>query len=139
MWEKMKEVVGKLLDCREKIAEYVVLAEQGFRGKTGLEKRAYVVGKINELVDIPYVPEWIEAMIIGGIVDKICNLLNLLTDHEFQTAAAALYAPAAAPKIAALLEAPNELIAQAALEKQPLDEKLNALYAAYGVKSEQPV
>ena len=76
MWQKIKE----------RAIELVKWAERELSGKTGAEKRAAVVTKMCALIGIPYLPEWIEVMfepiLYGWVVDKVCNFLNILTEHD---------------------------------------------------------
>ncbi|MDR1377934.1 MAG: hypothetical protein LBJ36_02645 [Synergistaceae bacterium] len=57
-------------------------------GKTGAEKKKAAVAKMSELIDLPYVPEWLEDLIepalYGVAIDAVCNLFNILTNHSFK-------------------------------------------------------
>lgn len=74
MWEKLNEV-------KKWVVEKVLWAEKELRGKTGAEKRAAVVAKLNEIIDLPWVPEWVEEKVIGWMVDLACEKLNWLFGH----------------------------------------------------------
>lgn len=49
----------------------------------GKEKRQLAIDIINELVDIPVIPEFIEAKIIGLVVDAIVSALNKIFGKQW--------------------------------------------------------
>ena len=79
MWEKLKEI-------KKWVLEKVLWAETELKGKTGAEKRAVVVGKLNEIINLPWVPEWVEGKLIGWLVDLCCGKLNWLFGHDWKDA-----------------------------------------------------
>ena len=137
MWEKVKECATGL----------VLWAETELAGKTGKEKRKTVVTKLREMIDWPVIPEFIEAIfepiLYGFVVDKVCDMLNLLTDGDFKDVV--LDEPQT-QKVAALIGVkpdgepvmpvePVKTLEAAAPDMSGLDARLNALYAKYAVKS----
>jgi hypothetical protein len=125
-------------------------AEKNLTGKTGAEKRAAVVAKLCALIDIPYVPEWLEGMIepilYGFVVDAACNLWNLLFGHTFvnaeltpeQTAKAAeliTVTPTGESRLPSEEDLPIK-VASLIAEAPDVDAKLSALYAQYGAKKD---
>ena len=79
MWQKLNEI-------KKWVVEKVLWAEKELRGKTGAEKRAAVVAKLNEIIDLPWVPEWVEGKAIGWMVDLACEKLNWLFGHVWKGA-----------------------------------------------------
>lgn len=76
MWEKMKRL-------KQWVVEKVLWAEQELAGKTGAEKRAVVVSKLDELITLPFFLEWADGPVIGWLVDMACEKLNWLRDGDF--------------------------------------------------------
>lgn len=76
MWEKLNEI-------KKWVVEKVLWAEKELRGKTGAEKRAAVVAKLDELIVLPFWLEWADGPLIGWLVDLVCAKLNWLTDGDF--------------------------------------------------------
>ena len=118
MWEKLKEI-------KKWVLEKVLWAEEELRGKSGAEKRAAVVGKLNELINLPWVPEWVEGKIIGWLVDLWCEKLNWLFGHDW--------------KEADLDETQKDELAECLTASIPkatgtVDERLEALCKEYGVE-----
>tara|TARA_Y100000310_G_C20505390_1_gene726158 strand:+ start:769 stop:1005 length:237 start_codon:yes stop_codon:yes gene_type:complete len=54
----------------------IVSAENLFGPGTGPQKRAWVVESINKAIDIPYIGEGMEEVIIGFLVDMLIEFLN---------------------------------------------------------------
>lgn len=50
---------------------------------TGEEKRELVVQVINDLVDIPILPEWCEAKRFGYLVDFAIEMVNQVAGHAW--------------------------------------------------------
>lgn len=115
------------------VAEKVRWAEAEMRGKSGKEKRAAVVKKLDELIELPFYVDWVSDIFIGLLVDHVCNALNLLTDGDWDKAA-----NISSEEIAAVAEASEESLTEALRghETESVDEKLEALYKAYGIKTE---
>lgn len=76
------ETIGeKYGQCKEKIVASVRWAEENMKGRSGAEKRAAVVAKLDEWIKLPFWLEMIDGPVLGFIVDRVCNALNILTDH----------------------------------------------------------
>ncbi len=73
MWEKIKKTV----------IEQVMWAEKNLKGKNGAQKRKAVVSKLDEVIKLPPSLEWLDDMILGWLVDRVCDQLNELTRHNF--------------------------------------------------------
>jgi hypothetical protein len=138
MWREIKEKTFGLIQW----------AEKELTGKSGAEKRAAVVAKLCAIIDIPYIPDWLEGMVepvlYGWVVDKTCNLLNILTEHAFE---ALSLSPEQISKAAGLIEItpdgtgilPNEMdlpdnVTEAVFDAGNIDAKLARLYEAYAGK-----
>jgi len=128
MWEKFKKL-------KVWVVEKVMWAEKGLRGKTGAEKRAVVVAKLNEIIDLPWVPEWAEEKVIGWLVDLACGKLNILTDHDFSEMQ---LDEKQTEELAEALEAPTEMVVSAASKAATVDERLAELCKMYGIEREEP-
>lgn len=125
MWQKMKTWV----------LEQVVWAEKNLKGKTGAEKRAAVVSKVDEMLVLPWWAEWADGFVIGWMVDKICERLNWLTDWKFEDVD---LTPERTEKLTAVMDAPLVKVKAAAEEQKSLDERLAALAEQYGLEQEKP-
>ena len=75
---------GKLEQLKAWAIEQVLWAEANFNGKSGAEKKAAVVKKIDELIVLPFYLEWMDDKIIAWLVDLACEKLNALTKHNFK-------------------------------------------------------
>lgn len=107
--------------------QLVVEAEKSMPGKTGKEKRAWVVQKIDDMIKLPLVLEFIDGPVAGVIVDAVCDKLNLLTDH--QIAAVDASTPIAAATVAAVTDASAEAIVAAKAVATSVDDRIKALAA----------
>ena len=63
--------------------EQVLWAEKNLQGKSGAEKKAAVIKKLDDLIVLPSYLEWLDDMILSWLVDTVCEKLNALTDHNF--------------------------------------------------------
>lgn len=63
--------------------EQVLWAEKNLKNKSGAEKKAAVVKKLDDMITLPSYLEWIDDIIIGCIVDKACEKLNAFAGHKF--------------------------------------------------------
>ena len=72
-----------LEDAKRKIVEQVIWAETELAGKSGADKKAAVVKRLDELIKLPAYLEWVDDMIISYLVDQACEKLNKLTAHNF--------------------------------------------------------
>ena len=66
--------------------EQVLWAEKNLNGKSGAEKKAAVVKKLDDMIKLPSYLEWVDDVIIGYIVDKACEKLNDFAGHDFGNA-----------------------------------------------------
>ena len=73
MFDKFKNIVNDVI-------EQVVWAERELRGKTGAEKKAIVVKKIDDLIVLPAALEWVDDILISYLVDLACNMFNSIDD-----------------------------------------------------------
>ena len=65
------------------VIEQVLWAEKNLKGKSGAEKKAAVVQKLDELIKLPFYLEWVDDIIISYLVDVVCSKLNEITQHDF--------------------------------------------------------
>jgi len=69
----------KKLNIIQLIQEVVKLVESiasEFGGTTGKEKKEIAIQAIQSVIDIPFVPEWVEDRVIVLLVDFIVDLFN---------------------------------------------------------------
>ena len=59
-----------------KVEEAVKQAELKFPGGEGINKRKFAIDVINAVVDVPFIPEFIEKEIIGLLVDFCIWIYN---------------------------------------------------------------
>ena len=71
-------------NIKQKIIEQVLWAENNLRGKTGAEKKAAVVRKLDDMSKLPAYLEWADDMVISYLVDQACEKLNAITAHSFE-------------------------------------------------------
>ena len=71
-------------NIKQKIIEQVLWAENNLRGKTGAEKKAAVVRKLDDMIKLPAYLEWADDMVISYLVDQACEKLNAITAHSFE-------------------------------------------------------
>ena len=76
MFDKFKGIVNDVI-------EQVVWAERELRGKTGAEKKAIVVKKLDDLIVLPAALEWVDDILISYLVDLACNMFNSI-DEKFE-------------------------------------------------------
>ncbi len=65
------------------VIEQVLWAEKNLKGKSGADKKAAVVQKLDELIKLPFYLEWVDDIIISYLVDSVCSKLNEITQHDF--------------------------------------------------------
>ncbi len=63
--------------------EQVLWAEKNLKGKSGAEKKAAVVKKLDDLMKLPAYLEWADDLFFSWLVDKVCEKLNAMTEHNF--------------------------------------------------------
>ena len=73
----------KLREIKKWTIEQVLWAERELKGKTGAEKKAAVVKKLDDLIKLPFYLEWIDDIILGVLVDNACKVLNDFAGHKF--------------------------------------------------------
>ncbi len=76
MFDKFKGIVNDVI-------EQVVWAERELRGKSGAEKKAIVVKKIDDLIVLPAALEWVDDILISYLVDCACSMFNSI-DEKFE-------------------------------------------------------
>lgn len=74
----------KLQRLKEWTIEQVIWAEKHLDGSTGAEKKATVVKKFDEMIELPAYLEWIDDIFIGKLVDMACEKLNEFAGHNFK-------------------------------------------------------
>ena len=65
--------------------EQVLWAEKNLKGKSGAEKKAAVIKKLDELIVLPSYLEWVDDLLLSWLIDNVCEKLNLITGHNFAT------------------------------------------------------
>lgn len=78
MFDKFKGIVNDVI-------EQVVWAERELRGKSGAEKKAIVIKKLDDLIVLPAALEWVDDILISHLVDLACNMFNSI-DEKFEDA-----------------------------------------------------
>ena len=73
----------KLKQIKRWVIEQVLWAESAMKGKTGAEKKAAVVKKLDDLIQLPFYLEWCDDIVIEWLVDQACDKLNGLIGHNF--------------------------------------------------------
>lgn len=63
--------------------EQVIWAEKNLKDKSGAEKKAAVVKKLDDMITLPSYLEWIDDIIIGKLIDTVCENLNKIIGHDF--------------------------------------------------------
>ena len=63
--------------------EQVIWAETQLKDKSGAEKKAAVVKKLDEFVKLPAYLEWADDLFFSWLVDTVCEKLNAMTEHNF--------------------------------------------------------
>ena len=63
--------------------EQVMWAEKNLKGKNGAEKRKAVIEKLDDMIVLPSYLEWVDDIIIGKLVDMVCDKLNDFAGHDF--------------------------------------------------------
>ncbi|MBR2208651.1 MAG: hypothetical protein IJ859_07595, partial [Synergistaceae bacterium] len=63
--------------------EQVIWAERELKGKSGTEKKAAVIKKLDDLIKLPFYLEWVDDIVLSWIVDAACERLNKFAGHKF--------------------------------------------------------
>ena len=120
MWEKFKQL-------KQWVVEKVLWAEKELAGKTGAEKRAAIIQRLDDLIKLPFWLEWADGPLIGWVVDLTCDKLNWLTDHGDWEAVT----PEQGAELAEVLTAKTSRIDT---RGKTVDERLEELYKEYGIE-----
>jgi len=88
---KATELVAKLDEVKDKIKgvsslkaaldaipDVVSLVEAEAADLAGADKKALAVAVLNKLIDIPFIPESVESVILGWAIDAVVAALNKL-------------------------------------------------------------
>jgi len=62
-------IINKIIDNIGIVMDAIVDAQRKYGRGTGSTKKQVVVSVINQLIDIPYIPEKLEGILIGYTVD----------------------------------------------------------------------
>ena len=124
MWDGF---CARFSEFKKWVIERVLWAETEMADKTGPERRAYIVQRLDDLIKLPFWLEWADGMVIGWIVDRACDKLNWLTDHDI---AGAQVTAAQAAELADVLDAKTSKIDT---RGKSVDERLEDLYRQYGI------
>ena len=76
--------MGMLDNVKMKVIEQVLWAENELFGKSGTEKKAAVIKKLDDLIKLPAYLEWVDDMIIPYLIDQACQKLNDISAHSFK-------------------------------------------------------
>ena len=71
-----------IVNFQKSVIEQVAWAERELKGKTGPEKKAAVVKKLDDIIKLPAYLEWIDDILISYLVDKACDMFNLIEDNK---------------------------------------------------------
>lgn len=71
-------------EIKEWAVEQVLWAERNLHGKTGAEKKAAVIKKLDDMIELPPYLEWADDMVLSWLVDAVCNKINAAVGHDFE-------------------------------------------------------
>ena len=74
----------KLKQIKKWVIEQILWAERELHGKTGAEKRAAVVKKLDDLIQLPCYLEWVDDIMLGVLVDNAVKVMNNYAGHKFE-------------------------------------------------------
>jgi len=82
--DKIK-TVKSLKEAAEAVPDVVKLVEGVGQDEDikGSDKKALAVAILNELIDIPFLPESVEGMLIGWAIDAVIAALNKLVGKDW--------------------------------------------------------
>jgi hypothetical protein len=130
----LKELIEK---ARLFVVEQVLLIERTYVGEPGSVKRQAVIDSLVKLIDIPMIPNFIEApiiaLMIGYLIDLAVEKLNWLTGYSFKDVE---LSDGAVSALASSLEAPIPILTRAASGGDSLEERIAALLKLYGIEPE---
>lgn len=75
--------MDKISEIKQWVIDQVLWAEKELKGKSGAEKKAVVVKKLDDLVKLPFYLECVDDMVIAWLVDQACEKLNAMTNKNF--------------------------------------------------------
>ena len=84
--DKIK-TVKSLKDAAEAVPDVIKLVEGVGQDEDlkGSDKKALAVSVLNALIDIPFLPESVEGMLIGWAIDAVVSALNKLVGKNWLT------------------------------------------------------
>lgn len=134
MLDKIRGAYDKL---KVAVVEAVLWAETELKEKSGKEKKAAVVRKLDNLIRLPLYLEWADNLILAWLVDLACEKLNWLSDWDFEDV------EVEAEKVAAVLSVSTTALdavvqGKSATAQLTVDERLASLYEQYGIKADEP-
>ena len=68
------------------VLENVLWAERNLKGRSGTEKKAAVVAKLDDMIRLPAWLEWADGPVIAWLVDRACDMLNEMYGHDWGAA-----------------------------------------------------
>ncbi|MBR4401338.1 MAG: hypothetical protein IKT09_06535 [Synergistes sp.] len=125
----VKLAAGAVSSLKLWVLQMVMEAEDEIPGGTGMEKRAYVVKRLDEIVRLPWYLEPFDGPAFGMLVDLACNKLNLLVGHNWNEAK---LTPEQEQKIAAVMDVPAAVAEKAVSDITGASERIESLYEKYG-------
>jgi lysozyme family protein len=135
----LKELLDKI---KKQVVVYVLWAEVEFLGEPGTVKRGAVIAKVAGLIDVPYVPDFIEEpvkrFLIGYFIDLVVDKLNWLSEYDFTDKEVS---EEARGQLAEVVDAPIPVVEGAIKSAGPdasIDDRIKALYEQYGIKAPEP-
>lgn len=75
--------VGSLKAALDVVPDVVSLVEAEAADLAGADKKALAVAVLNKLIDIPFIPESVETIIIGWAIDAAVAALNKLVGNDW--------------------------------------------------------
>lgn len=75
--------IKNLSDIKNIVIDNVVWAEKELSGKSGAEKKAAVIKRLDDMITLPSYLEWIDDIVLAIIVDRVCTALNEFIGHRF--------------------------------------------------------
>ena len=80
MWKSFNDTSSQI---KAWVLEQVLWAETNLKGKSGADKKAAVIKRLDDLIVLPFYLEWLDDKIIAWLVDAVCDKLNEVTSHNF--------------------------------------------------------
>lgn len=127
----VKLAAGAVSSLKLWVLQMVMEAETTIPGGTGMEKRAYVVKHLDDMVKLPWYLEPFDGPAFGLLVDLACDKLNLLVGHNWNEVK---LTPEQEQKIAAVMDVPAVVAENAVSEIQGASERIESLYQKYGLR-----